>query len=115
MNKRDDLMRLHILAVVELAMPPAGRKVDTERLIKARKMFEKLMITEVLHYCQGNQVRTASVLPMNRNTLRKKILEHDIDYQNICKEKAAVDFSRRTRMEYLRKMNEEARKDLGLC
>jgi len=36
---------------------------------------EKLLLTVVLHECRGNQVKAASILGINRNTLRKKI--HD--------------------------------------
>jgi DNA-binding NtrC family response regulator len=39
---------------------------------------EKLLLTVVLHECSGNQVKAASILGINRNTLRKKIHEFDI-------------------------------------
>jgi len=31
-----------------------------------------------MHHADGNQTRAADLLGINRNTLRKKILEHDI-------------------------------------
>lgn len=36
---------------------------------------EKLLLTVVVHECHGNQVKAASILGINRNTLRKKIHE----------------------------------------
>lgn len=36
---------------------------------------EKLLLTVVLHECRSNQVKAASILGINRNTLRKKIHE----------------------------------------
>jgi two-component system, NtrC family, nitrogen regulation response regulator GlnG len=34
---------------------------------------EKLLLTFVLNECRGNQLRSAKILGINRNTLRKKI------------------------------------------
>ena len=39
---------------------------------------EKPLIETVMHHADGNQTRAADLLGINRNTLRKKILEHDI-------------------------------------
>ena len=39
---------------------------------------EKPLIETVLHHAGGNQTRTAELLGMNRNTLRKKIQQHRI-------------------------------------
>ena len=39
---------------------------------------EKPLIETVMHHAEGNQTRAADLLGINRNTLRKKIMEHDI-------------------------------------
>ena len=36
---------------------------------------EKLLVTVVVHECRGNQIKAATILGINRNTLRKKIHE----------------------------------------
>jgi DNA-binding NtrC family response regulator len=41
---------------------------------------EKLLLTVVLHECHGNQVRAASILGINRNTLRKKIHDFEVPF-----------------------------------
>lgn len=41
---------------------------------------EKLLLTVVLHECRGNQVKAASILGINRNTLRKKIHEFSLSF-----------------------------------
>ena len=39
---------------------------------------EKPLIETVMHHADGNQTRAADLLGINRNTLRKKMLAHDI-------------------------------------
>jgi DNA-binding NtrC family response regulator len=41
---------------------------------------EKLLLTVILHECRGNQVKAASILGINRNTLRKKIREFSLSF-----------------------------------
>jgi len=41
---------------------------------------EKLLLTVVLHECRGNQVKAASILGINRNTLRKKIHDFGLSF-----------------------------------
>jgi len=42
-------------------------------------LVEKPLLRAVLRETDGNQVRAAQILGINRNTLRKKLLEHGID------------------------------------
>jgi DNA-binding protein Fis len=39
---------------------------------------EKLLLSVVLSECRGNQVKSAEILGINRNTLRKKLREFGI-------------------------------------
>lgn len=41
--------------------------------------IEKPMLQFVLNYTGGNQSKTADILGLNRNTLRKKIQQHGIE------------------------------------
>lgn len=50
---------------------------------KIMSQVEKPLLEHVLRYVRGNQVRAAAVLGINRNTLRKKILQLDIDIDEI--------------------------------
>ena len=43
--------------------------------------FEKPLIRKTLEYCKGNQIKTAKLLGINRNTLRKKIKELKIFFK----------------------------------
>ena len=43
--------------------------------------IEKPLIKLVLKEMQGNQTRAANILGLNRNTLRKKIREHKIEWK----------------------------------
>ncbi|MGV7221827.1 MAG: helix-turn-helix domain-containing protein [Nitrospinales bacterium] len=43
--------------------------------------IEKPLIKMVLKETQGNQTKTANILGINRNTLRKKIQEHKIEWK----------------------------------
>ncbi|MFZ2619517.1 MAG: helix-turn-helix domain-containing protein, partial [Alphaproteobacteria bacterium] len=59
---------------------------DLNGMSPARGMYDKFMIEvekplieNVLKYVRGNQVRAASILGINRNTLRKKINQLGID------------------------------------
>jgi two-component system nitrogen regulation response regulator GlnG len=46
---------------------------------QALKLFEKPLIEKILEKTGGNQIQAAKVLGINRNTLRKKMRELEID------------------------------------
>ena len=50
---------------------------------KILHQMEKPLIENVLRYVNGNQVRAASILGINRNTLRKKITVLNIDINGL--------------------------------
>jgi DNA-binding protein Fis len=54
---------------------------------KIMSQVEKPLIEHVLRYVRGNQVRAAAVLGINRNTLRKKIVNLEIDIDMITERK----------------------------
>ena len=56
------------------ARPPAGAVYDA-----ALAAFEHPLFLAVLRETQGNQLRAAQLLGINRNTLRKRLTELDID------------------------------------
>ncbi len=47
--------------------------------VRALEKFERPMLEEVLRKANGNQIKAANMLGINRNTLRKKLTEYDID------------------------------------
>lgn len=49
----------------------------------ALEQFEKPMLESILKHVQGNQIKAASLLGINRNTLRKKLTEYGIDPASI--------------------------------
>jgi DNA-binding NtrC family response regulator len=71
------LVRLEDALVRRLrALMPSLELLGRGSLYRAVLSYvEKLLLTVVLHECRGNQVKTASILGINRNTLRKKIHE----------------------------------------
>ena len=46
--------------------------------VKVISQVEKPLIEHVLRYVRINQVRAASILGINRNTLRRKLTEHKL-------------------------------------
>ncbi len=60
-------------AETELALPAAGLY---DRVLRE---IERPLISLTLTATRGNQIRAAQLLGLNRNTLRKKIRELDIE------------------------------------
>ncbi|PYN12383.1 MAG: two-component system response regulator [Candidatus Rokuibacteriota bacterium] len=50
------------------------------------ELVEKPLLRAVLRETGGNQVRAAQILGINRNTLRKKLVEHGIDVDEMTRE-----------------------------
>jgi len=71
------LVRLEDALVRRLrALVPSLELLGRGSLYRAVLSYvEKLLLTVILHECRGNQVKAASILGINRNTLRKKIHE----------------------------------------
>ena len=46
---------------------------------QALEKFEKPLLIEMMHHAQGNQIKAAKILGINRNTLRKKLNDYQID------------------------------------
>ena len=65
-------LRLYFTAH-EGRLPPTGLY---ERVIRE---IERPLLAQALAACQGNQVSAAKLLGLNRNTLRKKLAELELD------------------------------------
>ena len=76
-----EVMRELSLAGVRSGGPEtAGMREDKAELYdKIIRKVERPLITLVLQMTRGNQCRAAALLGINRNTLRKKIKDLDID------------------------------------
>ena len=76
------LVRLEDALVRRLrALMPSLELLGRGSLCRAVLSYvEKLLLTVVLHECRGNQVKAASILGINRNTLRKKIHEFGLSF-----------------------------------
>jgi DNA-binding protein Fis len=76
------LVRLEDALVRRLrALMPSLELLGRGSLYRAVLSYvEKLLLTVILHECRGNQVKAASILGINRNTLRKKIHEFGLSF-----------------------------------
>jgi len=64
-------------AAFEGELPPDGLH---DRVLAE---VERPLLTLTLAACRGNQIRAARLLGINRNTLRKKLLEYGIDASTV--------------------------------
>ena len=66
----------HIKSIVlDLMAAPEKENLYAQALEK----FEKPLLIEMMHQAHGNQIKAAKILGINRNTLRKKLNEYQID------------------------------------
>ena len=55
-----------------------NKKIDSGLYYKILKDFEKPLLIEILKYTNYNQLLCSEILGINRNTLRKKMFDYDI-------------------------------------
>ena len=55
-----------------------NKKIDSGFYYKVLKDFEKPLLIEILKYTNYNQLLSSELLGINRNTLRKKMFDYDI-------------------------------------
>ena len=55
-----------------------NKKIDSGLYYKVLKDFEKPLLIEILKYTNYNQLLSSEILGINRNTLRKKMFDYDI-------------------------------------
>ncbi|TXH29193.1 MAG: Fis family transcriptional regulator [Elusimicrobia bacterium] len=73
---------LDVASCVEQALENYFNKLDGETPVPVYdmviRMVERPMLTVVLRQARGNQTLAATILGINRNTLRKKLLDHKL-------------------------------------
>ena len=73
LNTAVEMLISHFLYEHEPDLPPSGLY---------QRVMDKVefpLLTMSLNACAGNQIKAASILGLNRNTLRKKIRQHNIE------------------------------------
>ena len=74
----NDMARLVRKAIKEYFKDLDGEEPCCEMYNMVMNCVEKPLLEMVLEQVGGNQTRAAEMLGINRNTLRKKMLEHGI-------------------------------------
>ncbi|MDA8224322.1 MAG: Fis family transcriptional regulator [Betaproteobacteria bacterium] len=71
-----------VAACIELALDTFLKDLDGEVPSGVYDMVlscvERPLIEKILHYAEGNQTRAAEYLGINRNTLRKKMAQYNL-------------------------------------
>jgi Fis family transcriptional regulator len=78
MLDENDIARYVRKAVNEYFKDLDGEEPSCSVFEMVMNCVEKPLIETVMHHADGNQTRAADLLGINRNTLRKKIIEHGI-------------------------------------
>ena len=82
-SERSDARENELSSTVRKVMRQYFKDLDGEKCSGIYDMVvlavEKPMLEVVMLQAQGNQTRAAQLLGLNRNTLRKKLKQHDID------------------------------------
>ncbi len=78
MLDENDIARYVRKAVNEYFKDLDGEEPSCSIFDMVMTCVEKPLIETVMHHANGNQTRAADLLGINRNTLRKKIVEHGI-------------------------------------
>ncbi len=80
---KSDARENELSSTVRKVMKQYFKDLDGEKCSGIYEMVvcavEKPMLEVVMTQAQGNQTRAALLLGLNRNTLRKKLKQHDID------------------------------------
>ena len=56
-----------------------NKKINSGIYYKLLKEFEKPLIIEILNHTNNNQLLSSEILGINRNTLRKKMADYEIE------------------------------------
>ena len=80
---KSDARENELSSTVRKVMRQYFKDLDGEKCSGIYEMVvqavEKPMLEVVMNQAQGNQTRAAQLLGLNRNTLRKKLKQHDLD------------------------------------